>query len=198
MSGAEYEIIYWPVIPGRAEYIRLLFEEAGVPYKEQSSDPGEAAAAVQALTSETAKPDTFGANPPPRAVPALRHGDLLLSQTTTILQYLAPRLGLVPSKASEADSLHLNSIALTLLDGFCIELHDTHHPIAISQYYEDQKPEAKKRAKQFVDERLPNYVGWVQRLLEANTSGDGPWLYGDSLTYVDLVLFQVSCGGRFA
>jgi glutathione S-transferase len=31
--SAEYELFYWP-LAGRGEFIRLLFEEAGVPFKE--------------------------------------------------------------------------------------------------------------------------------------------------------------------
>ena len=35
------------------------------------------------------------------------------------------------------------------------EAHDTHHPIAVSLYYEDQRDEAKRRAGEFVRERIP-------------------------------------------
>jgi glutathione S-transferase len=38
-----YELLYWPGMPGRGEFIRLAFEAAGVSYKDPSneSDDGE-------------------------------------------------------------------------------------------------------------------------------------------------------------
>ena len=181
-----YELIYWPGLPGRGEFIRLLFEEAGVPYTDHAPNPDEAVSKVTGLISG----DEQGpGNPPVLAPPALRHGDLVIHQTPNITQYLAPRLGLAPKEGTAI--YHLNQIVLTLIDGFVNELHDTHHPTAVSQTYEEQKPEAKKRARSFIDERIPKFLGYAQRVIDAKTSGDGPWLYGGSLTYADLVLFQV-------
>ncbi len=40
MSQSEdYTLFYWPEIPGRAEFIRLCFEYAGVKYQEQNNVP---------------------------------------------------------------------------------------------------------------------------------------------------------------
>jgi glutathione S-transferase len=33
-----YELLYWPGIPGRGEFIRLAFEAAGVSYKDVSNE----------------------------------------------------------------------------------------------------------------------------------------------------------------
>lgn len=33
-----YELLYWPGIPGRGEFIRLAFEAAGVSYKDISNE----------------------------------------------------------------------------------------------------------------------------------------------------------------
>jgi glutathione S-transferase len=33
----QYELLYWPGIPGRGEFIRLAFEAAGVSYKDVSN-----------------------------------------------------------------------------------------------------------------------------------------------------------------
>jgi glutathione S-transferase len=188
-DDAPYELIYWPVLPGRGEVIRLLFVESGTSYTDTSAaPPQEAAGAVMGWTAADNTGDAT--NPPIFACPILKHGDLTLSQLPNILLYLSPKLGLGP--ADGPAFYHLNSIALTLLDGFVNEVHETHHPIDITAYYDDQKVEAKKRAKAYVDVRLPRFLGYVQRLLDAKTSGDGPWLYGGELTYVDLVAFQVS------
>lgn len=195
-ADAPYELIYWPTLPGRGEFVRLLFEEAGVPYTDtaQELDPGAAAEKVIDLVSPESGADTVGpSNPPVLAPPALRHGDLVISQTPNILLYLAPKLGLGPKPADDdaAAFFHLNEIVMTLSDGLVAEMHDTHHPTAVSLTYEEQKPEAKKRTRNYLDERLPKFLGYAQRVIGAKTSGEGPWLYGGSLTYADLYLFQV-------
>jgi glutathione S-transferase len=33
-----YELLYWPGIPGRGEFIRLAFEVAGVSYKDMANE----------------------------------------------------------------------------------------------------------------------------------------------------------------
>ena len=33
-----YELLYWPGIPGRGEFIRLAFEAAGVSYKDVANE----------------------------------------------------------------------------------------------------------------------------------------------------------------
>lgn len=193
-DDAPYELIYWPGLPGRGELIRVLFEEAGVPFTDTAKGAGdEAASVVLAHTSPDHEGDA--GNPPAFACPILRHGGLLLHQTANILLYLAPRLGLAPARDDDG-LLHLNQMVLTMLDGLVDELHDTHHPIATSAVYEDQRPEARKRSRAFRRERLPKYLAYLQRVLDANTAGRGPWLYGDKLTYADLVLFQVSVRRR--
>ncbi|KAL7791842.1 glutathione S-transferase [Trichoderma ceciliae] len=189
----EYELIYWPGIPGRGEVVRLLFEEAGIPY----TDTAKGKKAVPTVLSHMAA-ENIGdeANPPLFAPPVLKHGDLVINQLPNILLYLAPKLGLGP--ASGDGVYHLNEIALTILDGFLNEVHETHHPIASEEFYEDQKEEAKKRAKAYRDQRLPKYLGYVQRVLDGARSGEGGWLYGGEFTYVDLVLFQCLDGTKYA
>ncbi|KAI1104813.1 hypothetical protein F4804DRAFT_341554 [Jackrogersella minutella] len=193
-----YELIYWPGIPGRGEHIRLALEEAGATYTD-TAHIEKGADQVAAQISESNVGDDF--NPPPLAPPILRHGDLLISQTPNILLYLGPRLGLVPSEDDEEhpDALYkVNELTLTALDGLSNEVHDTHHPIASSLYYEDQKDEAKRKAKDFVQNRLPKFLGYFERVLQGKASGEGPWLYGGQLTYADLVLFQCIDGTKFA
>lgn len=189
MSNEDYNLIYWPSLPGRGEFIRLLFEETGTPYNDIAKSPNDAVNQVLELNSAI-NPIPEASNPSVNAPPVLRHGSFVLSQTPAILLYLAPRLGLSPP-ATEPAYHHLNAIALTLIDGFVNELHDTHHPIDVSATYEDQQPEAAKRAKCFREKRIPKFLGYAQRVLQSKASGNGPWLYGDSLTFVDLVLFQV-------
>ena len=179
-----YELYYWPMIQGRGEYIRLALEEAGANY----SDVARGKAGMGAMTKmlDAAK------GLPPFAPPFLKAGTLVIGQTANILFYLGPRHGLAPK--SDAGRLKLNDLQLTVAD-FVMEVHDTHHPIGVSLYYEDQKKPAKLRTAEFWKERVPKFLGYFERLLEAS---DGAYITGRKLTYVDLSLFQIVEGLRYA
>jgi glutathione S-transferase len=81
---------------------------------------------------------------------------------------------------------------------FVVEAHDVHHPIASSLYYEDQKPEARRRAVPFTKERLPKFLGYFERVLERNPSGAHRVFVGSELSYVDLSMFQILAGLTYA
>lgn len=190
-KDVSFELIYWPGLPGRGEHIRLALEEAGAEYTDTAFADG---GINQVLAFVQGKAPDDGINPPPLAPPILKHGDLLISQTPNILLYLGTRLGLVPDADSDPDAQYrVNGLALTALDGLSNEPHDCHHPVATGLYYEDQKPEAKRKAEDYVKNRLPKFMGYFQRVLESKASGDGPWLYGGEVSFADLVLFQVRC-----
>lgn len=191
-SHPPYKLFYWPGIQGRGEFIRLAFEAAGVPYVDVGRLPasrGGGAAAVARLLEEPGPWLT------PFGPPVLLHGKTLVAQTAAILEYLAPRLGLVPRE--EAGRRRAHQIQLTIAD-LVAETHDTHHPIASSLYYEDQKPEAVRRAGAFVHKRVPKFLRYLDCALDSNPAGKGRWLVGRGLTYVDLSTFQVLAGLRYA
>jgi glutathione S-transferase len=185
----QYQLVYWPGIPGRGEHIRLALEEAGAEYTDTAFTDGgmdEVLAFIQGKI-----PDD-GINLPPFAPPILKHGDVVISQTPNILLYLGTRLGLAPDTDKDPGGLYrINALALTALDGLSNEAHDCHHPVSTGLYYEDQKPESKKRSEDYVRNRLPKFLGYFERVLGSKASGDGPWLYGGCLSYADLVLYQV-------
>jgi glutathione S-transferase len=188
----EYELFYWPGIQGRGEFVRLAFEAAGVPYDDVGRRPereGGGVAAIRRLLEEAGPWLT------PLGPPALRHRDVLVAQTAAILQYVAPRLGLVPR--DEASRRRAHQIQLTIAD-LVSEVHDTHHPIAVSLYYEDQKEEAARRAAEFVRLRIPKHLGYLDRALDSNPRGRGRWLVGPRLSYADLSAFQAIAGLRYA
>lgn len=137
-------------------------------------------------------------NPPPLAPPVLKHGDLVLSQTPNILLYLAPKLGLAGPEGDENAIYHVNQLALTALDGLSNEAHDVHHPVAIGAYYEEQKEEAKRKAADYITNRIPKFLGYFERVLQSDASKGGEWLYGGQLSYADLVLWQCLDGVTFA
>jgi glutathione S-transferase len=110
------------------------------------------------------------------------------------LLYLGAHHGLAP--AAEAGRLWAHQLQLTIAD-FVDETHDTHHPIASSLYYEDQRREAGARTADFLKSRAPKYLGYFERVLERNRAGKGH-LVGAELSYPDLSLFQVVAGLRYA
>jgi glutathione S-transferase len=129
--------------------------------------------------------------PRPFAPPFLRDGDLVVAHTANVLAYLAPRLGLVPK--DERSRLHAHQLQLSVTD-FYAEAHDTHHPIAGSLYYEDQKEEAKRRAEDFVRNRIPKFLRYFEDAIAKKTAT----ALGATHGYVDLSLFQVVEGLRYA
>jgi glutathione S-transferase len=129
---------------------------------------------------------------PPFAPPFLKAGKLVIGQTANILLYLGARHGLAPK--AEAGRLRVHELQLTIAD-FVAEIHDTHHPIGVSLYYEDQKAPAKKRTAEFWKERVPKYLGYFENLVKVN---GGAYVSGRRATYVDLSLFQIVEGLRYA
>jgi glutathione S-transferase len=161
-----YELYYWPSIQGRGEFVRLALEDAGADYRDVCRRSNRMPENAQAF-----------------APPFLKAGKLILPQTANILLYLGPRLGLAPK--AEGERLRLHGLQLTISD-WLAEVHDTHHPIASSLYYEDQKREAKRRAGIFLRERLPKFMRYFERAVD------------DRFSYVHLSLFQMIEGLRYA
>ena len=192
MADAHYELYYWPEIQGRGEFIRLALEEAGVPYVDVARLPEKMGGGIPAMMKILKNGDGGLAHFAP---PILKSDDLLISQTPAILAHVAAQHGLVPD--DEASRLHAHQLQLTMAD-FVVEAHDVHHPIGSSLYYEEQKPESKRRAVVFHKERLPKYLGYFERVLERNESGRGLYLIGSNPTYVDLSMFQIISGLLYA
>ncbi len=188
-SGDVYELFYWPSIQGRGEFIRLVLEDAGASYVDVGRLPREQGGGVPRLMQLLH--DAEG-SPLPFALPLLRAGSLVLSQTSVILAYLGPRVGLCPE--DEPSRCGIAALQLTLAD-LVNEVHDTHHPISTHLHYEDQRPEAERRARTFVSERLPKFLRYFERVLEHN---DGEHLFGTRTSYADLSLFQVTTGLAYA
>lgn len=185
-----YELYYWPSIQGRGELVRLPFEDAGVPYVDVARLPVAQGGGAGAITKMLGGAGTGPLRP--FAPPILVAGDLVLWQTASILAYVGPRLGLVP--ADEESRARALALQLTIAD-FLSEIHDTHHPIGGSLYYEDQKPEAARRSAVFLRDRLPKLLGYFEDV--AGRGGHGH-LLGSQTTYPDLSIFQVMEGLAYA
>lgn len=189
MSTTPYELYYWPSIPGRGEFVRLVLEEAGVPYVDVGRRPRKEGGGVEAVVRFYAGRSS---GHPVFAPPVLKHGDLVLAQTAAICHFLGRRHGLAPD--DEAGEVHALELQLTIAD-LVDEVHDTHHPLSSALYYEDQKPAAKQRAAHFVGERLPRFLGYFERVLQQNGSDV---LVGTRLSHADLSLFQALEGLGYA
>lgn len=199
----QYELLYHPGIPGRGEFLRLAFEAAGVAYTDLANETKDGYGTVQEICMGKGT-ESFDGNPPLFSPPALRVPGagkdgraLVISQTPNILFYLGDKLGLVPE--DEAGKYYVNQVALTALD-LNNEFHDTHHPIAVTKYYEDQKEESLKKAQDVRENRIPKYLSYFDRVLKHNKSsgGQGKYLVGDQLTYADTTVWQVLDGSMFA
>jgi glutathione S-transferase len=171
---ARFELFYWPEIQGRGEFVRLLLEDAGADYVDVAREPNGMSRMLAILKDQSAF-----------APPFLKRGKLLLAQTPNILQHVAPELGL--TKSDSASRALLNQAQLTIAD-WLTEVHDTHHPIASSLYYEEQRAEAQRRALIFRRERLPKFLGYFEAGVRPRAA----------ITYVDLSLFQMIEGLRYS
>jgi glutathione S-transferase len=180
-----YQLFYWPDIQGRGEFVRLALEDAGASYEDVARKSDGMGRMMAMMNGGRDKH-------PPFAPPFLKAGKLVIAQVANILFYLGPRLKLGPR--DEAGRLWLHQLQLTVTD-FVKEIHDTHHPVGSGLYYEDQKPEAKRYAENFIDERAPKYLSYFETVLK---KGGGPYLLGRKVTYIDLSVFQLIEGLRYA
>jgi glutathione S-transferase len=180
-----YQLFYWPEIQGRGEFVRLALEDAGAAYDDVARKSG-------GMSRMMAMMDGVREKRPPFAPPFLKAGKLAIAQVAEILFYLGPRLKLAPR--TEADRLWLHQLQLTVTD-FVKEIHDTHHPLGGELYYEDAKPEAKRFAENFLSERAPKYLGYFEMVIRKS---GGPYTLGRRASYMDLSLFQLVEGLRYA
>ncbi len=182
-----YDLWYWPSLQGRGEFVRLPLEAAGIAYVDRARGADEEGGGEEGLMADLN--DRTGRTP--FAPPYLDDDGLVVAQVANILLYLGERHDIAPSGA--ADRLWLNQLQLTIAD-LVAEVHNVHHPVAMMDYYDDQKPEAARAAKQFREERLPKFLGHFEDAAQA-TRGD--WLTGDRWSYGDTSLFQLVEGLRY-
>jgi glutathione S-transferase len=182
-----YELYYWPTIQGRGEFVRLAMEEAQARYVDVAREPDGEARMIEILDDERIAQRPF-------AAPFLRAGKRLIGQTANILLFLGERHALAPRDI--AGRLWAHQLQLTMAD-LVTEVHDSHHPIGSSLYYEEQRREAKRRAVDLRKNRLPKFLGYFEAVLESNPRRSG-MLVGARISYADLSLFQIVAGLGYA
>jgi glutathione S-transferase len=179
-----YELYYWPGIQGRGEIPRLILEDAGAEYVDVGREPGGMKRMMHVL--EGGEPALL-----PFAPPFLHAGNVWVAQSALICSFLGEQLGLAPD--GEPARMAARTIMLTIAD-LVDEVHDTHHPVAVDKYYDDQKEAAAQRAKSFRTARLPKFLRYLEQNLERNEG----LLVGRAISYVDLAAFQIVEGLTYA
>lgn len=185
----DYRLVYWPGLPGRGEFVRVVFEDLGLAFQDtarRSEAEGGGFPAVRAFVE--------GRNPgdPHYAPPIVSDGEIVVSQTPAVLAWLGARHGLWPE--SESGRTRALQLQLTLAD-FVTEIHDTHHPLLHAGYYEDQKDAAIVRSEQFLQARMPRFLGHFEDVLD--TAG-GVHMVRDGFSTVDLAMFHLLEGLEYA
>ena len=181
-----YQLFYWPEIQGRGEFVRLALEDAGAAYDDVARKPG-------GMDRMMAMMDGGRDKRPPFAPPFLKAGKLVIAQVANILFYLGPRLKLAPR--DEAGRLVAASVAA---HGHRFREGNSRHPSSARlagsiTKTRSRKPNASR--DNFIEERAPKYLGYFETVLKKS---GGPFLLGRKLTYVDLSMFQLIEGLRYA
>jgi glutathione S-transferase len=178
-----YDLWYWPTIPGRGEFVRLVLEGAGIAYRDRAREEG-----AEALVKDLAARQGFR----PFAPPYLVDGKFVIAQVAHILAYVTDQNGL--GSGDLHTDLRLIQLQLTVTD-LVAEAHNVHHPVGADKYYEEQKDEALRAAASFRNARMPKYLGYLEGALGVN---EGPFVLGARWTHVDTSLFQLVEGLTYA
>lgn len=183
-----YTLIYWPFLQGRGEFVRLVLEDADVPYRdiarESTEDGGGAPAVATYLYGQGDGVAGF-------APPFLIDGDSQFAQMPAVCAFLGERHGLAPN--DEVLRKRAMQMQLTIAD-VVDAVHNTHHPLSSGLTYNQQKTEALAAAKSF-RERLGKWLGFFEAVLVHSNTGV---LVGDEVSYPDLALFQLVEGLQYA
>lgn len=179
MSSEEPWVLhYWPIL-GRGEFVRIIFEELGVPYVDKPENCMEYFHGGKLRFGEI---DQF----PSFAPPMLQKGKFFVSSTPIVCKYLGTKFGLLPD--SEEDKWHAEQFSNVIHDYFG-EGCNSFHGIDLVGSYHDQKEGTKPYIEKFKTTRMPQFLKHFEAVLRANNGGKG-FLFGDKITYVDLALLH--------
>ncbi|KAF5829064.1 hypothetical protein DUNSADRAFT_16621 [Dunaliella salina] len=161
-------LFYWPGIKGRGEYVRLVFEEAGVPYVDVGLKEG-----FQSIVDHVFEKGTAEGSFPIRAPPAIQKGDFKMCNTPAIMLYLGKVFGLCPSKLE--DEAHVNQVLNVVVSDAVSEGRLAFHPV---DFYATHK------------------VGsFIEAVLKSNKCGPN-FLVGSELSVADLATYHFLCAAE--
>jgi glutathione S-transferase len=182
---------------GRAEFLRLLFEDSATPYV----DSGDhmygptgmmdcfrgSVDAINASKSDDLFP--FPVLFPPAIWHRPKDSDgVLINQVGACLIYLGDKLGYAPS--SDAEKARANCIMLNALD-YISEGRKSFHPVENHMSYKDQKEEGDKQSKKFSETRMLTFLHHFNKVVTKNETARQPIAGGERVTYADFCLFHV-------
>ena len=160
--------LYYFTTKGRAELIRWIFAQAGVPYEDiRYMYTGEEWA--------TFKPKT-----PYGGMPVLEIDGKIYGGSGPIARYVAEQHGLAGS--SPIENFELSTIS-DVIDDLVLRM-------MIFRYEKDEKRKAELK-KELDETHLPKYLGVLNKRITDNGSSEG-WIFGQKVTYVDLYLALVA------
>jgi len=180
-KGDTWKLFYWP-FAGRGEFVRLIFEEAGVEYDDVCRSSGSAEVVVK-------RKNDFGSSGPGYplfAPPIVQKGEFALSQTGAIVHYLSGLFGLRP-KSAEDDAIALQ-VTLSALD-FVSEGRLSYHHANHTASYFTQQQETAPFIEEFKNSRMITWLNYFERCLKSNHNGEA-FLVGNDISYADLVVFH--------
>ncbi|XP_045170005.2 glutathione S-transferase-like [Mercenaria mercenaria] len=172
----EWCLYYWAGFPGRGEFLRLIFEEAGVKYTEVNDGTRLVSEIIQGQS------DFF----PHFAPPVIKKGNFTLSQAHVASRYLAEKFDMLPG--NEVDNAHAEQINLDCHD-YIAEGRLAFHGIHNVGPYKSQKEETQPYIDRFIESRFPRWLKYFERALVANGGGKG-FIIGSKCCYADLTLFH--------
>ena len=148
----KWQLYYWYTpddtlgpFPGRGEYVRLMFEEAGVAYEDVCRKTNSIKDILAFMKGE--KPGF-----PVRAPPIIQRGDFVMCQTPAIMMYLGKKFDLFPEGGPEEEA-HASQILLTIHD-YHFEGNMSCHPVELHASAITQMEEGKVAQKNFCKERM--------------------------------------------
>jgi glutathione S-transferase len=197
-NNNEWTILYHGgAFKGRAEFLRLLLEDAGVPYRCAADNlygPKGVMCAFRG-SPEAIDDDAGSASGPFPTLypPAIWHrppeGDeVLVNQVGACMMYMGEKLGYDPS--SSAERARANAILLNALD-YLAEGRKSFHPVKDHMSYNDQKEEGDASSKEFSQTRMLTYLHHFNKVVAKNSNPESPVAGGPGLTYADFALFHV-------
>lgn len=174
--ASDWVLYYWNGFPGRGEFARLVFEEAGVKYTEVNDRDVIVNEIIQGK----------GDGHPMFAPPVIKKGNFKLSQCHAICRYLGEEFGLTADTTEEK----------ALAEQLSISCHDyiaegrlAFHGIDPLASYSTQTEETKPYIERFINTRFPRWLKYFERALKYNNDGIG-FVIGNKCTYLDLTLFH--------
>eukprot|EP01083_Nonionella_stella_P078019 213299_1 len=168
----EWELVYWP-IRNRGNFVRLIFEEADVPYK-YIHDIEEVKTQVRSnvMGNQTR---TQGGTYQAMAPPFIRNGDFMLSQSIVCMDYLSQKFGIRPR--SEEDHARAQMIGRNCDD-------------IITEIYSYQR-KTKQEVLQYINGRFQIWLDILENPLKRTHLA---YYFENRCTQADLAVFTLLDG----